>query len=411
MSTTARTRNRETPRPSHRYLVTRSGSTIEDSSPEWFKSPFKETMTDYVVPNWRRRVLAGEIITNPFNSVKEYYHVEGQYHGEGKYSSNPEVWQTHIGSNGYFLDSRGRGTWYSSTPQFSQTPIIEQAQIQCLANVNKTEFDSITFMGEWEKTRNLHRAVAKSAFDVVQATYADIPGVRVTRGALRLKLGKLKAYANTYLLVRYGLLPLMHDLRSACAFLQRERPIRETARGYANHVETLSSVHESHDGQLNWVIQSECRREISVRAGLLYDATPATKILGAAGLLDPLSSAWELTKLSFVFDWLIDVGSWLDAIQPSGATKVLTSYYSVVETVTHTSVIAGSKKNPPSIWDSTQRAMSNSGSRLDMAVGKRRVIWNGSVPPLPAAGSGLNALRSLDLAMLIAQRVGHVRKT
>lgn len=401
--------------------------------------PFKDhskVVDDWVVPGYKTRSANGEVFCNPFVSqildlsisgVKEYTY------------TNVDAYQGHVVDNGKFLlDHWLSGSAVKPNPVLSgETLASQQAKIQALGSVNQTDFDSLTFAGEWSKTKRLHRDLGNAMIKLLQnpRRNTSISKARVkrvplfdARGVPILKKNGKPAYtylhepskevvresflkdsADLYLVGRYGIGPLLHDLEDACKHLCRSRALRKTARGSY----TLASTASVNTTMVGGVLSTETalvqhQRTVSktVRYGVLYETSAFMSGAGSLGVTRPLSTAWELTPYSFVFDWFLNVGGWLDAIQPSGASKTLCAWESARQITVDTIVVSGS--------GSTNRMKQSSRDRWDWQCNgqlqattqtKTRVAWDAVVPTFPALGSGFNSLRSFDFAALVLQRL------
>jgi hypothetical protein len=215
-----------------------------------------------------------------------------------------------------------------------------------------------------------------------------------------------KRLANFYLVNRYGILPLLSDLEGATKVLQKVFDPRYTARGNASAQGQSSSIYQISAGYYGtWDVLVTTTRTFSARYGILYESDPYTRTLARLGLTRPLSSAWQLMPWSFVGDWFLEVGKYLDAIQPAGFTKILcpwggTQDYTVETYVPH-AYHPYSGVPQGSTW-----SFSFGGSVLKTNVVKRRDPWyTTGILPRPGFGSGFNAMRSGDFAALMLQRI------
>jgi len=122
------------------------------------------------------------------------------------------------------------------------------------------------------------------------------------------QLNKLKGWANNYLTVQYGILPTISDLKDIVAAFSRMKPYVDrngfstySARAYKekDFLEAKLSV-EQHVK----VAIDNCDSELATLVNRLSD-------LG----FDPtFENLWDLVPYSFVIDWFIDVGGFLERI-------------------------------------------------------------------------------------------------
>jgi len=135
-----------------------------------------------------------------------------------------------------------------------------------------------------------------------------------------------------FLEVRYGWQPLLKDVYEAHKAL-----VAHTARPRTSiHVITMKKDWAPYryggkyggNQYAQWEINSSTSRQIKA---ILTETLSTPR---AMGLTDPLSVAWELTPFSFVADWFIPIGTYLEALNsvPFISGKFLTSDYTTSTT-------------------------------------------------------------------------------
>lgn len=118
--------------------------------------------------------------------------------------------------------------------------------------------------------------------------------------------------------------------------------------------------------------------------------------------VNPIVTAWELTKYSFVIDWFVDIGQWLQAISPVvGYNQLGVSLSWTVQTTDHEkSTVVG-----------------QSGWTLDAGMMDRKITrhdytrQNYTEIPLPSYLNKLDYLKDIDLATLALQSLAGVSST
>lgn len=131
--------------------------------------------------------------------------------------------------------------------------------------------------------------------------------------------------AAEYLKYVYGWKPLMQDIYGTMSFLQemgKSKAFLLSGTGSAsqqgqtavNTIEDLSFNATSHHGPHEEKVNVKCKLW-----GRIDPNCTALLALNQLGLLNPLSLAWELVPWSFVVDWVIPIGSTLNALSaPAG---------------------------------------------------------------------------------------------
>jgi len=129
-----------------------------------------------------------------------------------------------------------------------------------------------------------------------------------------------KTLSSAFLAVQYGWKPLLSDIRSAIdlcingLIVKRRSP---TVKSLCE--ELLPVIPRSTTGT---TLSNKWKGKHVVKGEVAYELGNQGLIsLDSLGLLDPLSLAWELFPMSFVLDWFIPVGSFIDALTaPWGLT-------------------------------------------------------------------------------------------
>jgi hypothetical protein len=140
------------------------------------------------------------------------------------------------------------------------------------------------------------------------------------RGLLALKRGRsLKSFVRPgvrdipkyYLEYKYGWKPLMSDLHTLYENFNSRSP-----EAMILHASRFVTEVFDRDGPTdNLVINHKIN--LSVTGGCKVSACPNTAFLRAAnqwGLTNPLTLGWELVPYSFVIDWALPIGNFLEAI-------------------------------------------------------------------------------------------------
>lgn len=121
-----------------------------------------------------------------------------------------------------------------------------------------------------------------------------------------------KSVSANILAVQYGWSPLLQDIDGACSALAKleSRDWRITGKGAAKEI--IRSSYRDESGEF-FAGDASGLFGVFVR----IDAIPEQGILqsySALGLTNPALIAWELVPFSFVVDWMLPVGSWLESL-------------------------------------------------------------------------------------------------
>lgn len=183
--------------------------------------------------------------------------------------------------------------------------------------------------------RNLRKGRIKDAFSVlgvsgntrVPYTLRGFGNRRVSAREHRKDLERRRRHttnlndfaANTWLEIRYGWTPLLYDVygsaEAAAYLLHANRRDLKITGHYAPHVE-LAPPGPGYEW--SGTVEKHCRMDH------WYEISDSNiRNLNALGLINPASIAWELVPFSFVIDWFLPIGNWLESFSAlSGLTHV-----------------------------------------------------------------------------------------
>lgn len=139
-------------------------------------------------------------------------------------------------------------------------------------------------------------------------------------------------FANLWLEYAYGWRPLLNDIYGAAELMAQvateSRPLRSVGSDKTSQswFGSYSSEGVTANAEARIDIQSRCRVEYAVEDGWLDSAK-------STGISNPALIAWELLPYSFVIDWFIPVGDFLERLNArtgltfiKGSTSTLTRY-------------------------------------------------------------------------------------
>jgi len=181
------------------------------------------------------------------------------------------------------------------------------------------------------------------AFQVVNMV-VDL-GIRVAKSLLLMKKGRVmdslgtllpsnsKALAKDYLAWIYGIKPLMSDAFGAAEqlaeFILRAAPVK--SNGHAKRVSQsivpwscLTALGRFSVGELL------TRSEVRVKFGSEFVISDElTRSASQLGFTNPANVVWELVPFSFVVDWFLPIGNWLNSLTDLNGLSFKQSYKTV----------------------------------------------------------------------------------
>lgn len=307
----------------------------------------------------------------------------------------------------------------SSPPNALSNPasFIAEAQNKCLSKARNMKANMPVFLAEGRKTTKM---IADMARKLAKAYKAFKRGN--FKGVSRI-LGVPKpggSLANNWLEWSYGWLPLVSELKGMAELAAQQLELggrkpritvsaRCQATGSAYSADTaLSPPNPGYNFYLKGKESIE-KPKFSGKAWLKLelkrpDAALAAQ-LGMGSIVDLAMVAWELTPFSFVFDWLVDVGSWLENIGSLEGWTVLDGGYSISQDfrISITSVAWYFQSSTANLYPQGTIGPSLSFTKHTFS----RNIWSGSLPSIHAPlTDGLGARRIISALALGRQRLG-----
>jgi hypothetical protein len=127
-----------------------------------------------------------------------------------------------------------------------------------------------------------------------------------------------KRLANHWLEYVFGWLPLLHDIRDGAELLAESVATYKEPKGsvYAVGRTTASYAYrDPHSGLGHHYADIDARASITARCKAIYSLDDeARSVLSKTGISNPASLAWEALPFSFVVDWFLPVGNYLDSL-------------------------------------------------------------------------------------------------
>jgi len=241
-------------------------------------------------------------------------------------SHNPYQFRTYgIGGDpGVYVEETGDaaeppfpyfGTWGCGSfwphPPAVDFGIVQQARSMVMKQVRNGDWDLSTAVGEARKAgQDLGRSIRK-ADDVFKALAKNNH-----KWLMSLLPGSVgKATAGLILSYQYALMPLVNDAYQAAKTmsdgLTSNEPIGRIFVDLPDPSHQPPSVYSHLVGEVKGGFKRGFKTEVRIKL-----ASSGLYSLDQYGITNPLSFAWELTTLSFVVDWFLHVGAFLDALIP-----------------------------------------------------------------------------------------------
>lgn len=224
-----------------------------------------------------------------------------------------------------------KGTEYQGTARFSchnfrvsekrmldgwDGNLVDQASVKAMSKLSQRDFDLGTAWAERGKTAQLLGDMATVGVRALNAIRKRDGRRLLNELGLDHDGARGRGVVDAYLAYHYGMKPLMQDVAGATSALARLPPeswrIRVSAKAGKGESGTFP-VHFQ-NGLAFSVRQSSFKGSRCIVVATQRQLTRHQDLMWATGLDNPLGTAWELTPFSFVVDWAIPIGDWLDGL-------------------------------------------------------------------------------------------------
>jgi hypothetical protein len=182
------------------------------------------------------------------------------------------------------------------------TGVVNAAVAQARSNI----FDALTFLAEFEQTKRMFR-------DSVHRI-GDFGAKAAGKANRHSRKTRRYAFHQYWLEYRYGWLPLLYSMRDLLDVIRRGQVIREF--GHSTQETTFTDTRQETEAtapneDVTWNEQINITR---VYRG--WASATCSPFFVPRGGVDPLVTSWEVLPYSFVIDWFIPIGTWLQAVSP-----------------------------------------------------------------------------------------------
>jgi hypothetical protein len=212
--------------------------------------------------------------------------------------------------NGYFSNQTGAGDSFTSL-----WDLENQLHAKLNAKIRDSDVNLAIALGEASKTADLIGGTAvKIAKSFRHLRRRDVSAaMRVLTGKPNnLSRHSADSAASLWLTYTYGVSPLLNDISGALKALDKVKkpyiPVHTVRAAVKENIKSTC---------FNYFSLSQFSGQFSARGLVRFKVTnPVTKSLDSVGFINPLSVAWELVPFSFVVDWFIPVGTFIENIVP-----------------------------------------------------------------------------------------------
>lgn len=132
-------------------------------------------------------------------------------------------------------------------------------------------------------------------------------------------------FGDLWLFFIYGVMPLLLDMQTLVSHIKKIDPRQVHGRGRKSFSESRKLV------DVYWTVTEQIQGYVSCHVtGFVTIADPLEKLLAEYGFTNLATIVWERIPYSFLVDWIIGIGSWinslsaLDGVEVSGYNETVT---------------------------------------------------------------------------------------
>lgn len=232
--------------------------------------------------------------------------------------------------------------------------VVNHSAMKALNSLKGSSFNAVVTAAELGQTVSMIASFARSASDAIiglrrgnihaaAAALGCKPLGRRARAKFRREYtyDQSKAVANGWLAYKYGWMPLLQDVRSAAELASSRITLPPPQRVSAQH--TLSMADSADfEGGWHWYGRNgptktvTSRINTSCRTTFVFRQSGTPQLPTALGLTNPALVAWELVPLSFVVDWVLPVGDYLNSLDATIGWDLVRGFQTIKVAEKHT---------------------------------------------------------------------------
>lgn len=287
------------------------------------------------------------------------------------------IWRNPIQWGGVW--GEGSATSFSAWPAMGDLSFNSNDQIKLVGKLKSaiqgSDFNLAVFAAEGRQTMNM---IASTAVRIAQAYRATRKGNFLKAKQYLVgdtkKVTTKKASASNWLELQYGWLPLLGDMKSGAEQLAHILIAPKTKR-YKVSIKKTFDTKELRDYSWLW----EVHKSTNARY-LTAHLTEQPSLLGISGLLDPELVAWELLPFSFIADWVVPIGDYLEA---RAFSRRLTGTFVTTDFSYQYCKNLGAQKRPPGDVAAGNVSKFDSNGIYSKVISINRTISSTLVVPMP----------------------------
>jgi hypothetical protein len=283
-------------------------------SPTVTRTSFKYC-SDYTHPGYHRRIKAGEIISSPKTAYTLEYFLENEGYLEA--SNGPGLTNVYTGTVvGRCIDrEKSLDDIYND---INPDALLSAVSTQAYADAHAPDLDLPVVAAHYKRLGDLFTGAGKRLAH-------SLSDFGKKHGYRRSNLDNI---TDLYLESRFGWRIAWKDVLGAQRALQRPFTVRRAIH---------SKRHGSTSGSDSWTegiwfksdactVSRNWSSSFAIGAHLLTERVASvTEIAERYGLTNPFYAMWDYVPYSFVVDWFLNVGPWIQSLSPQAGLSILAS--------------------------------------------------------------------------------------
>lgn len=352
-----------------------------------------------------RRVRSTEktLVRNPYSSVIDYDHGVVGFYNEEINSSSP---YSLVSAPGPYCYYHGCSIYmgYPYTWSFPADPAFST----CAYSAASSRATQKIFKSLNSQDLHIGNIIAERAQTF--AMLADIMKKIVALKSNPLQflssiLGNLpKEAANATLMYNFGLKPLIQDAYGAVQALNRLSASQQTDRIFVRCGASATGFDRAVISTSDNTREIDFVEVVKVNFSLEYKVVnSATSNLQMLGLLNPAEIAWEAMPWSFVVDWFLPIGNYINSLSADAGLEFVGGTRTIVTKQTYNTVATyPDQRSDLNKRRHTVGILKGSRSRETKV---RTVLTSAPTPVLPSFKNPLSATHVAEALSLLVQRL------
>jgi hypothetical protein len=248
---------------------------------------------------------------NGFRACAPWWHEGGKWTKGGGYvrTGNPAPGGTQATYSGC-VDQYG-----FPVPIMPSVNMKNRSLAECLVKLKSQDIHLGNFLAEGRRTIEMFRNTATTIATQASRFRAKHPKEWAAAKRYEGRVGRHNwcLIPNSWLQLQYGWLPLLSDLYGAIHHLKKgeRQPVVVVRKNTGD--EELFYQDRYLTGGVNTRALWKCEQKVNTYLAYGLENNVLAE-LSSLGLINPLEIIWEVTRFSFVVDWLVPVGTWLSAL-------------------------------------------------------------------------------------------------